>query len=409
MSNRLNFKGFLNLLVIILTIISLNHSRFISQIFWWDFSSKTIIVLTSVIILFTSICTKNCNYSFKLQIWMRILYLILFLRFRSSSLLIFYIFFEFRLLPIVVIIYGWGYYPERHPASLYIFFYTFSASLPLLIIISSINPYLYQSINISFSRIEILFVFTAFLVKLPIFIFHLWLPIAHVEAPVYGSIVLAGIILKLGGYGLIRILQFSPFSILIKLIIAISIVGAALTCITCFFQRDIKSLVALSSVSHMRLIIAAIFSKKLWRLYSSLGIIVAHGLVSSRIFFLVNIMYARSQRRSFYINKGCEAWASSILFLRFSICACNIAAPPSINFIREIIIVSSIINGSLSNFFLIRIYIFARAIYTIYFFSSNFILKTSFYYLPVSLIEIHILCIHLTPTALALTFIPIFW
>lgn len=190
-------------------------------------------------------------------------------------------------------------------------FYTLLASLPIII---SIFRFYRVGGSLDFfcfsGGVDRILMFmcinTVFFVKAPIYFVHLWLPKAHVEAPVSGSIILAGVMLKLGGYGLIRFLILFPYSTLCLswIFFSISLVGGVLVSFICLRQRDVKSLIAYSSVSHMGLVICGLLTYSYWGFCGSLLIIVAHGLCSSGLFCLANISYERVGSRSLFLVKG---------------------------------------------------------------------------------------------------------
>lgn len=191
-------------------------------------------------------------------------------------------------------------------------FYTIFASLPLLLLIFYLYKNFTISINLSrliFGRLDgvvVIFLILAFLAKFPIYVLHLWLPKAHVEAPVAGSIILAGVLLKLGGYGIIRFLPLANelTNILQIILIILSLVGGVFIRLNCLAIIDIKSLVACSSVVHIRTCISALLIINDWGIKSSVIIMIAHGLCSSGLFFLIGIIYERTSSRRISMNKG---------------------------------------------------------------------------------------------------------
>lgn len=305
------------------------------------------------------------------------LILIIILTFNSLHLLNFYIMFEISLLPIFFIVLGWGYQPERLGARIALLFYTLTASLPLLLTIiwlSNNSYYSFFFLNSSaltqWAGIHSFFLsfilLTGFLVKLPIFSLHQWLPKAHVEAPVVGSMILAAVLLKLGGFGLYRLLNsISLNADRILFISSVTAVGGGLIAILCLRQLDIKVLIAYSSVRHMAFTAVGYLSGITFGVLSATLIIIRHGVCSSALFAGANTLYQRSHSRLITLNKGTINFLPSFSFFWFIICLGNIGAPPTVNCVREILGVITCINLSDSMTFPVVLLTFFAAAYTL--------------------------------------------
>jgi len=189
----------------------------------------------------------------------------------------------------------------------------------------------------------------AFLVKLPVFIGHLWLPKAHVEAPVVGSIILASILLKLGGYGLIRLSNIIIFNSVVSYILSVALTGSALIGLICLTQMDMKVIIAYSSVAHMGITIGGVVYLTQIGVAGALILIIAHGLRSSIIFFGGNALYLRSFSRSIVLRKGFLSSIPLISFFWLFTIIRSIATPPIINLMAEVMCISSILRLSYHN------------------------------------------------------------
>nr|YP_010952510.1 NADH dehydrogenase subunit 4 [Neogurelca himachala]WMQ52765.1 NADH dehydrogenase subunit 4 [Neogurelca himachala] len=306
-----------------------------------------------------------------------ILMILLYLTFSVMNLFMFYLFFEGSLIPTLLLIIGWGYQPERIQAGMYLLFYTLFASLPLLMglfyMYSEINTmmiYFLKFINKDFILLYICMVL-AFLIKMPMYFVHLWLPKAHVEAPVSGSMILAGIMLKLGGYGLMRVLIFlQQVNMKLNYVwIIISLMGGFYVSLKCFCQVDIKSLIAYSSVSHMSIVISGIMIMNYWGYFGSYMMMIGHGLCSSGMFCLANINYERLHSRSLYINKGMMNFMPSMSLWWFLLMSSNMSAPPSLNLLGEISLINSMMSWSWLSMLMLMLISFFSAGYSLYLYS----------------------------------------
>nr|AWW89637.1 NADH dehydrogenase subunit 4 [Glossogobius giuris] len=354
------------------------------------------------------------------------LQMLLILAFSATEIILFYVMFEATLIPTLVIITRWGNQTERLNAGTYFLFYTLAGSLPLLVALLVLQnshgslsllmmPHTPQIPMQSIAdKLWWAGCLLAFLVKMPLYGMHLWLPKAHVEAPIAGSMVLAAVLLKLGGYGMIRIMPaLEPLTKELSYpFIILALWGVVMTGSICLRQTDLKSLIAYSSVGHMGLVAGGILTQTPWGLTGAIILMIAHGLTSSALFCLANTNYERTHSRTMVLARGLQIILPLMTAWWFIASLANLALPPLPNLMGELMIITSLLSWSWWTIILTGLGTLITAGYSLYMFLMTqrgplpqHIISTS----PSHTREHLLMALHLLPLLLLMTNPHLIW
>ena len=273
--------------------------------------------------------------------------------FCSLDLVLFYLFFEGGLIPMFLIIGIWG--GERRVYSTFKFFlYTLAGSVFMLlaiiyIFITAGTTDVSYLLDYNFSRNEQIVLwlafFASFMVKIPMWPFHTWLPDAHVEAPTAGSVILAGVLLKMAGYGFIRFsIGFFPEAseLFAPLIFTLSIVAIIVTSLIALVQEDMKKLIAYSSVAHMGFVTLGIFTFTVQGIEGSVIQMISHGIVSAALFLCVGVVYDRLHTREISRYGGLVSKMPMYAFSFMIFILASLGLPGTSGFVGEFLVLLSI-------------------------------------------------------------------
>jgi len=306
--------------------------------------------------------------------------------FVSKSIIWFYIFFEAILIPMFFVIGIWGGVNKIY-ASYKFFIYTLIGSLCFLLgliytVLSTGSTDILQIIEVlqsnpleqNIEKLIWLAFFISLAIKVPMFPFHTWLPDAHVQAPTAGSVLLAGILIKIGGFGMIRFLlpMFPSASLYFSdFVIYLSIVAIIYGSIIAIMQEDIKKMIAYSSVAHMGFVTAAIFSLTQTGITASIFQMFSHGIVSGALFLCIGVLYERFHTREFKNFGGLAAKMPNFAILLMIFTMSSAGLPMTSGFVGEFMTIVAVYSKSIFYSFGVGLSVIFGAVYMLYMYKKT--------------------------------------
>ena len=325
-----------------------------------DIISLSFITLTSFLIPYCIFFAYRSNTGLsQYSILLLLLGFILIYIFLVLDIFIFYILFEFILVPLFILIGVWGSRMKKLHSSILLYSYTVLGSFLMVLSLFLFYTLLGSTFYFDLWVIEVplskevfifLLLFLSFSIKIPLFPFHIWLPEAHVEASTEGSVILAGVLLKLGGYAMLRFILpifTSAVIVWLPLIYTLCVVGMFYVCIITLRQTDLKRIIAYSSIGHMSFVVMAIYTNNSYGLDGSLYVMLSHGIISGALFFCVGYIYERYKTRQISYYSDIAQTMPVFSFIFFLLILGNIAFPGLFSFIGELYITIGILSVSL--------------------------------------------------------------